>query len=108
MAVCSWNMSEAQKARQLRTSAKVRIPMPDSDAYMYGLGFTGDVDDERDSDAERVVITVVSRTTEMICARSTTGKRDFRQNYCTVLSNGLLIPHTFYSSLTQTDHSASR
>ena len=52
-------MDEAHKARQLRTSAKVRIPM--QDAYMYGL--TGSNDDEHDSD---VVITIVSRTTEMI------------------------------------------
>ena len=50
-----------------RTSAKVRIPMPD--AYVYGL--TGDVDDERDSDAERVVIMtpIVTRITDMICVR---------------------------------------
>lgn len=40
-------MDEAQKAD--RTSAKVR-----PDAYVYGL--TGDVDDERDSDAEKVVV----------------------------------------------------
>ena len=38
-----------------RTSAKVRISMPD--AYMYGLSPI----DEHDSDTERVVITVVSR-----------------------------------------------
>ena len=50
-----------------RTSAKVRIPMPD--AYVYGL--TGDVDDERDSDAERVVIMtpIVTRITDIICVR---------------------------------------
>ena len=34
------------------------------DAYMYGL--TDGVDDEHDSDAERVVITVISRITDMI------------------------------------------
>jgi hypothetical protein len=50
-----------------RTSAKMRIPMPD--AYVYGLA--GDVDDERDSDTERVVIMtpVVTRITDMICVR---------------------------------------
>ena len=51
-----------------RTSAKVRIPIPD--AYVYGL--TGDVDDdERDSDAERVVIMtpIVTRITDMIWVR---------------------------------------
>ena len=50
-----------------KTSAKVRIPMP----YAYVYGLTGDVDDERDSDAERVVIMtpVVTRITDMICVR---------------------------------------
>ena len=50
-----------------RTSAKVRIPMPD--AYIYGV--TGDVDDEHDSDAERVVIMTPAVTiiTDMICVR---------------------------------------
>ena len=66
MVECTWNMSnlgqDTPAKKPHRRSAKVRIPMPD--AYMYGL--TGDVDDERDSDAERVAITVVSRITEMI------------------------------------------
>ena len=50
-----------------RTSAKVRIPIP----YAYVYGSTGDVDDERDSDAERVVIMTpdVTRITDMICVR---------------------------------------
>ena len=48
-----------------RTSAKVRMPMP----YAYVYGSTGDVDDERDSDAEKVVIMtpVVTRITDMTC-----------------------------------------
>jgi hypothetical protein len=56
-----------------RTSAKVRVPMPD--AYVYRL--TGDVDDERHSDAERMVnmTPVVTRITDMICVR-VSGKRD--------------------------------
>ena len=52
------------------TSAKVRIPMPY--AYVYGLtGAVDDVDDERDSDAEKVVIMtpVVTRITDMVCVR---------------------------------------
>ena len=68
MAECtsSWNMFNPKRGLKKpdRTSAKVRIPMPD--AYVYGL--TGDFDEERDSDAERVVIItpVVTRITDMI------------------------------------------
>ena len=40
------------------------------------MDWRGDVDDERDSDWERVVITVVSRIKDMIWARGITGKRD--------------------------------
>ena len=41
------------------------------DAYVYGSTSHGDVDDERDSDEERVefVRPVVTRITDMICAR---------------------------------------
>jgi hypothetical protein len=48
-----------------RTSARVRIPMPDT--YVYGL--TDDADDERGSEAERVVIMtpIVTKITDMIC-----------------------------------------
>jgi hypothetical protein len=50
-----------------RTSAKVRIPMPD--AYVYGL--MGVVDDECGLDAERVVfiMPIVTRITDMICTK---------------------------------------
>ena len=48
-----------------RTSAKVRIPIP----YAYVYGSTGDVDDERESEAEKVVIMtpIVTRITDTIC-----------------------------------------
>ena len=49
-----------------RTSAKVRIPM--LYAYVYGLG---DVDDKRDSDAEKGVFmtpAITTKITDTICS----------------------------------------
>jgi hypothetical protein len=73
-----------------RTSAKARIPMPD--AYVYGL--TGDDDDERDSEAERVVIMtpVVTRITDMTCVRL------YLTNEINIMFNPKISPktHTFY------------
>ena len=61
MAECTWNMSYLGRGPKGQ-KAEVRIPIPG--AYIYEL--TGGVDGEHDSDAERVVITVVSRITETI------------------------------------------
>ena len=68
MAECTWKVRSCTRPQKPdRTNAKVRIPI--QDAYVYGL--TGDDNDERDSDAERVVIVtpVVTRITDMICVK---------------------------------------